>query len=141
MRDYSKQDTTNIYLAYQKYLGYLAAKKRYDTLVSTGSWKLQKLNKDTLVRIFASKSMFYSIYDKAFAKISDYPTMLTWLENGDNKPGDMEAWGKYKAVYTTTNLRDWVQLGGTFDLPSSKKGKSGVKGGTVSKDKKKKKTK
>lgn len=113
-------------------------------MIADGTWKLPKVNQDTLINIFISKSMYHSHYKVAFKNLAtNHPTMLRWVQNGDDKPGDVEVWGIEKRSYSIGDLKDWVLKQGDFAVAeSSKKGKSGkptdAKG---SKDKKKKKTK
>ena len=48
--------------------------------------------------------------------------MVEWLENGENKPSDLEAWGVEKPVYTLTDLRKFVDNGTLAEKEDKDKG-------------------
>jgi len=51
-------------------------------------------------------------YSKAFPKVSNYPAMVSWLEDQSDKPSDLELWEVVKAAYTFSDLMQWLSNGG-----------------------------
>jgi hypothetical protein len=94
----------NLHFAYQKYKAYVQAYQTLLKCVSDGTWPGKKPSGTDIIEIFLSKSMWFSHYKPAFTKVSNYPLMVEWLENGEDKPSDLEAWGVEKVVYTLTDL-------------------------------------
>ena len=55
-------------------------------------------------------------YGKAFPKLADYPAMVSWLENSDDKLSDLELWGVEKAMYGFSDLFDNDGVGLKYGL-------------------------
>lgn len=101
----------NIHFAYEKYKAYLRATQTLSMRISEGTWPGKKPSSTDLIEVFLSKSMWFSHYRPAFSKVSNYPLMVEWLENKDDKPSDLEVWGVAKAAYSLTDLRKFVDNG------------------------------
>ncbi|KAF8225623.1 hypothetical protein L208DRAFT_1305591, partial [Tricholoma matsutake] len=65
-----------------------------------------------IISIFKGKSQWHLMYSKAFPKLSGYPTMVSWLEDSDDKLSDIALWGISKPVYTFSDLLEWLANGG-----------------------------
>jgi len=134
----------NIHFAYEKYKAYLSATQTLSTCISEGTWPGKKPSSTNLIEIFLSKSMWFSHYKPAFSKVSNYPLMIEWLENRDDKPSDLEVWGVEKAYYSLTDLRKFVEHGTLAEKKTTGKKKAKDvclaeefgKGGKVSTNKK-----
>jgi len=134
----------NIHFAYEKYKAYLSATQTLSTRISEGTWPGKKPSSTNLIEIFLSKSMWFSHYKPAFSKVSNYPLMIEWLENRDDKPSDLEVWGVEKAYYSLTDLRKFVEHGTLAEKKTTGKKKAKDvclaeefgKGGKVSTNKK-----
>lgn len=113
-------------VAYEKYRAYLAAVATYDKKIAEGTWTLKKLNKTDLIEIFVSRSFYFSHYRPCFGKLSEYPKMMTWLENGD-EVDDLEVWGMQKDDYVFKDLDFWLKNNGSLRM-STEKGKKVEKG-------------
>ena len=81
-------------------------------------------------------------YGKAFLKLADYPAIMSWLENSDDKLSDLELWGVEKAMYGFSNLFEWLDNDGV-GLRGAGKGKEKkvAKGKAKGKEKEKRKDK
>jgi hypothetical protein len=89
---------------YQKYKGFLQAKRTLDDMVSKGQWPARKKpNQQDLVDIFIGHSMWHS-HVKKIANVSKYPVMQAWMEGGADAPTDIDAWGYGKVNYTFADL-------------------------------------
>jgi hypothetical protein len=99
-----------LHLAYQKYKAYLEATQTYNRMVADGTWDGKKLTAVDLIELFVSKSYFHSHYRKHFSKVSNYPLMLEWLENGpDDRPADKSVWGMEKSIYNFKDLEQFLE--------------------------------
>ena len=114
----------NLHFAYQKYQAYIQACQTLLKRVSEGTWPGKKPSSTELIELFVSKSMWFSHYRPAFSKVSNYPLMVEWLENGDDKPSDEEAWGVEQAAYSLTDLRKFVDNGTLVEVAKDRKKKS-----------------
>lgn len=129
----SNRADRNLHFAYQKYKAYIQACQTLSKRISDGTWPGKKPSGTDLIEIFLSKSMWFSHYKPAFSKVSNYPLMVEWLENEEEKPSDLDAWGIEKAMYTLTDLRKFVDNGTLAEEPVQKnkvekgKGKKKVK--------------
>lgn len=126
----------NLGYAWQKYKACLAATKTCSLLWETGNLKKifdRKPTQADIVSIFKGKSQWHLTYSKAFPKVSNYPTMVAWLENNDDKLSDVELWGVMKPAYTFSDLLEWLANDGEgltkpetetgFDMEDKGKGK------------------
>jgi hypothetical protein len=107
-------------LAYAKYLGFLSAQAEMHRMISDGSWTLGKVNSDTLIEVFVSKSVWHAHYSKLFPHVKRFPNLLKWLENGDDAPSSVDIFGVVKAGYSFKDLRVILAH---YDAFSSKKEK------------------
>jgi hypothetical protein len=103
-------------------------------MVADGTWSRDdKPSNTSLIEVFTSKSMWFSHYKPAFSKISQYPEMVKWLEDSDEKGSSLEVWGVEKANYSLVDLRKFVENGtladGEKDELVDKKGKEREKKG------------
>ena len=136
----------NLGYAWQKYKGFLTASKTCNVLWDSG--KLQGVfdkrpTQGDIISVFKGKSQWHLTYQKAFPRVSGYPTMVSWLEDGDDKLSDVELWGVSKPVYGFSDLFEWLANGGeglTVETESDMK-KSKGKGKEKAKEKKKDKGK
>ena len=62
-----------------------------------------------LVKLFVSKSFWHSHVKKYCPQVSDHPLMVEWLENGEDKPPDLEVWGVDKSNYTFKDLIAYLE--------------------------------
>ena len=102
-------DHSNINLAYawKKYKACLKATSTCNSL--WGSRELRQVfgRKPTqadIISIFGGKTQWHLTYGKTFPKLADYPAMVSWLENSDDKLSDLELWGVEKSVYGFSDL-------------------------------------
>ena len=129
-------------MGYRKYKAIVAA--IYAALEIT--WEVKKPTDTEIIECFVAKSSFYRTL-KHFKTVSNYPDMQKWLENNNDAPSSLKAWGVHKESYTYTDFDEWVLNGGTLDVSEKKRGKgkekqtSPEKEGGSSKGKKHKKNK
>ena len=71
----------------------------------------QKPTKSDIISVFKGKSQWYLTYSKAFPRLSGYPTMVSWLENSDDKLSDIKLWEVSKPTYTFSDLLEWLANG------------------------------
>ena len=62
-----------------------------------------------LVELFVSKSFWHSHVNKYCSQVSDHPLMVEWLENGEDKPFDLDVWGVEKSNYTFKDLIAYLE--------------------------------
>jgi hypothetical protein len=115
--------------AYQKYLGYLQAVATLESLIANGAWpgQMKKPSGTDIVECFISKSMYFTYYRPAFTKLSRYPEMVKWLENKDDVPSALEAWGLEKPTYSFKDLMNFVGNDGVLEEEVKDTGKRKVK--------------
>jgi hypothetical protein len=94
-------------LAYAKWKAIQDAYKRLQAMV----WHGTKPNYGSIISLFVSSSMFYSHY-KHFNDAVKYPAMVEWLEEREDRPSDMDLWGKEKSHYTFSDLTKWLKEAG-----------------------------
>ena len=112
--------------SYQKYLAYLKAFSTMEKMVAAKTWPGKKPSATDIVECFISKTFWHDYYKASFPKMSSYPTMVRWLEGGDDAPSGLEAWGVDKLVYVFKDLVEFVNNGGQLSGDSGK-GKVKVK--------------
>lgn len=100
---------TGLLVAYEKYKAYLQASQTYERMQADGSWTGRRLSAVDLIELFAAKSYFHSYHKKIFAKISDHPLMVQWLEGEEDKPSNLDIWGVDKSTYTFQDLQEFLQ--------------------------------
>ena len=101
--------------AFQKYKACEAAVKTCNNLWNAGKLRDvfdKKPSQADIISIFKGKTQYHTTYKKAFPKLSKYPEMVTWLENGSDKLSDLELWGVVKNAYTFSDLFDWMDNDG-----------------------------
>ena len=105
----------NLGYAWQKYKACLMAVKTCNMLWDTGKLRAvfdRKPTQADIVSIFKGKTQWHLTYSKAFPKLSGYPTMVSWLEDSDDKLSDIELWGIWKPAYAFSDLLEWLANGG-----------------------------
>ena len=80
----------SLHISYQKYKAHLEASQTYERMVTDGSWTGKKLYAVDFIELFVSKSFWHSHVKKYFSRVSNHPLMLDWLENGDDRPSDLD---------------------------------------------------
>jgi hypothetical protein len=111
----------SLLFAYQKYKAHLEASQTYDHMISNGSWTGNKLSSVDLIELFVSKSFWHSHVKKYLSKVTNHPLMVDWLENGPNKPSNLDVWGVEKPSYNFKDLEAYLEQG-------ARKGKKKAKG-------------
>jgi len=137
----------NLGYAWQKYKACLTAIKTCSTKWDNGTLRNTFDKKPTqadIIGVFKGKTQWHLTYSKAFPKVSNYPAMVSWLEDQSDKPSDLELWGVVKAAYTFSDLMQWLSNGGeSLDVGDSQsddgepKGKEKEKGKGKGKEKEK----
>jgi hypothetical protein len=94
---------------HKKYKAHLEACNTYDQIVSEGSWLGNKLTAVDLVELFVSKSFWHSHVKKYCSQVSNHSLMVEWLENGADKPSDLDVWGIQKSNYTFKDLIGFLE--------------------------------
>jgi hypothetical protein len=102
-------------VAYQKYKAFLVACQTLDNKVANQSWPIKRPTQSELIELFVSKSFFHSHYCRLFQKVTDYPEMKAWLE-GESESADVDVWGVKKVNYSFSDLKVWLENGGTLAL-------------------------
>jgi len=105
----------NLGFAWQKYKACLAAVKTCNLLWESGKLREvfdRKPTQADIIGLFKGKSQWHLTYSKAFPKLSGYPTMVSWLEDSQDKLSDIELWGILKPAYTFPDLLEWLANGG-----------------------------
>ena len=121
-------------VAYQRYLAYHEACKTLDQKIAAGTWTGKKPSKVDMVEIFISKSMWWRYYNATFSKVSQFPLLLEWLENGEDAPKDLDVWGYEKSAYSFKDLQAFLDNGGP--VVPTKGSKSKLKRESVGQDRK-----
>jgi hypothetical protein len=86
------------------------------------AWEVKKPTDTEITKCFVAKSLFHRNL-KQFKHVSGYPDMQKWLENNDDAPSSLKAWGIHQDSYTYANFDEWISNGGTLDVSGKKKGK------------------
>ncbi|KAG6912697.1 hypothetical protein DXG01_012797, partial [Tephrocybe rancida] len=123
------------------------ALKKINQMTSDGTWKNKNPSTDDVVGIFFARSTYHKYYRKLFAKVYQFPDILSWLRSEPNAPNDISIWGAHRT--TIENLMDIVKKreeeveSEEKDSGSGKKekGKAKEAGKSKSKDKGKEKEK
>ena len=99
---------------WQKYKAFLEAAKLCDEQWATGELTKvfdRKPSKTDIIGIFKGKTQWHLTYAKIFPKISNYPNMVDWLEEKEDRLSDLELWGVVKPVYGFSELSKWLEDG------------------------------
>jgi hypothetical protein len=113
---------------YAKYQACLKAQQLLDKSSAEGKWPGKKPTSTEIVELFVSKSMWHSHFKHAFSNINNHPSMVKWLEGGEEGPTNLEAWGFEKA-HATYNFSDlFSYLDDARKDGKNRKGKKGGKG-------------
>jgi hypothetical protein len=99
----------NLQTSYQKYLAFLQAKDRLESV----EWEGRKPPQVELIQLFASKSYFFSHHKKFFPKVASYPQLDAWLREKEDRLSNLEVWGIEKKVYSFEDLETFLANGGT----------------------------
>ena len=105
----------SLQLAYKKYMAFLVACQTLSDMIKNWTWPIKRPTRTELIELFVSKSFFHSHYQRYFSKVADYPNMIAWLEEEPDSV-DIDVWGVQKDNYSFTELRVWLQNGGTLEL-------------------------
>ncbi|KAG6912414.1 hypothetical protein DXG01_014776, partial [Tephrocybe rancida] len=98
--------------AYEKYLAHLNAAKKLEASISAGTWVGKKPTGTDMIELFTSRSMWFDSYRPNFSKVHEYPSMVTWLEDGASAPKNIDAWGVEKTKYTFKDLVEFLANSG-----------------------------
>ena len=92
-----------------------------------------------IISVFKGKTQWHLTYAKAFPKLAEYPAMVSWLEDSDDKLSDFELWGVEKLAYGFSDLLEWLNNDGVglSNARSKEKGKGKEKEMERSKEKRK----
>ena len=77
-------------MSYKKYKAHLEACHTYNQMLSDGVWTGNRLTAIDLVELFVSKSFWHSHVKKYCSQVSNHPLMVKGLENGEDKPEDID---------------------------------------------------
>jgi len=124
--------------AWAKYKAYLNAVTKLDDLWNAGQLRNVFDKKPILTDIknlFKGKTQWHITYHKVFPKLNNYPEMVSWLEDQEDKQSDLDLWGIQKPSYSFSDLQTWLANGGRIesdgtsseDLVPTKKSKKSVK--------------
>jgi len=109
-------------------------------MIAEGTWPsdVMKPTVKQLIEVFVPKTTWYEYYKPAFSTIPQFPIMHHWLEGGDDRPTEEDAWGSKGKTdgYTLGDLKEWVMASKD---KGKKKGRNGSGSGDTNKSKKKKK--
>ena len=131
----SNRSDRHIRVMYKKYKAHLQASQTLAKMTADGTWTAQQPTATELIELFTSKSMWHSHYKPAFSKISDYPEMVQWLEDSDEKGSDLDVWGLEKSNYNLVDLRNFVANGTLGEKKGKEKEKEKEKGKGKKKEK------
>lgn len=138
-------DHKDIDLAYawQKYKACLKAISTCNSLWGSTEFRQlfdRKPTQADIISVFKGKTQWHLTYSKIFPKLAEYPAMVSWLENSNDKLSDFELWGVEKAVYGFSDLSEWLDNDGV-GLRGAGKGKEKEVAKGKAKDKEKEKRK
>ena len=117
--------SVDLRIAYTKYKGYLQAQSTMLRMTSEGTWSLRKPKAEELVEIFMSKSVWHSSYQKFFPMAKDYPLLLSWLDNAEDAPSNIDVFGEEKNPYTFKDFQAFINRA---EVMRKGKGKRKAKG-------------
>ena len=115
----------NLGFAWQKYKACLEAIKICNVLWESKQFRDifdRKPTQADIIDIFKGKTQWHLTYAKAFSKLSDYPDMVSWLENSNDRLSDIELWGVEKSAYGFADLLEWLGNDG-IGINQKEKGK------------------
>lgn len=99
-------------------------------MVPEGTWPsdIVKPSVKQLIEIFGPKTTWYEYYRPAFSTITQFPIMHHWLEGGNDRPTEEDAWGSMGRTdgHTLGDLKEWVMANKD---KGKKKGKERSDGG------------
>ena len=108
-------------------------------MVAEGTWPSDVVKPSVmqLIEIFVPETTWYEYYRPAFSTITQFPIMHLWLEGGNDRPTEEDAWGSMGRTdgHTLGDLKEWVMANKD---KGKKKGKERSDGGEGKKSKKKK---
>ena len=123
--------------SYQKYLAFLIASTTLDKMCAAKTWPGKKPSVTDLIECFIPKMFWHDYYKPSFTKLSSYPTMVSWLEGGDDVPSNVEAWGVEKSAYVFKDLIEFIGSGGVLKVDTVKNVGSKRKAGDEASEEKK----
>ena len=97
-------------LAYERYKACNKAMQDFNRMKAAKTWPstCPEPTATDIIEIFISKSMWHQYYVALFSHISKYPDMVEWLEDGEDRPSDVDVWGLQKTSYTFSDLKKWL---------------------------------
>ncbi len=101
--------------AWKKYKAYLDATKKLDELWDAGQLRNlfdRKPVQTDLKNLFKGKTQWHETYHKTFPRLDEYPEMVAWLENQEDKQPAIDLWGVKKSNYTFADLKSWLANSG-----------------------------
>jgi hypothetical protein len=97
-----------VQVAYQCWKAFHTAAANLNKMIQDGSWEGRVPGHTELVKIFVSKTAWHKNYHPAFSKVQDYPSLLEWLEQGDDAPAGWRVFGVQKDKYTFQDVLDYI---------------------------------
>lgn len=105
----------NLGYAWQKYKACLKAIETCNSLWQSKQLREvfdRKPTQADIISVFKGKTQWHLTYAKAFPKLAEYPVMVSWLEDSDDKLSDFELWGVEKSAYGFSDLLEWLNNDG-----------------------------
>jgi hypothetical protein len=135
----TRENVTDLRIAYGKYLGYLRANATMIKMRNDGSWVGKVPKGEDLITVFVSKSTWYEKY-VLFGHVEKHPDLQDWLEA--DPASTVTFWPEVKTRYTFEDLIDFLVESGDIVVKKKGKGKGKRKAaGSVSEGSGKKKEK
>jgi hypothetical protein len=101
-----------------------------------------KPSQEHIIETMQSKTFWYDYICKYFTKVGEHPDMVSWLENNDDAPSDIEVWRVEKKSYSFGDLDQYLKSGGVgLSKMKEEKSKGKEKAGSSKKGKEKEKEK
>jgi hypothetical protein len=94
----------DLQLAYAKYKAFLEAQSNMQKMMADGTWTLGRVSAETLIELFASKSVWYDKHATLFPLVAKYPRLRKWLDWDEDALSSHEVWGLEKASYSFKDL-------------------------------------
>jgi len=110
----------DIRIAWGKWKGYQSAQSLYYRIKNGKTWTFSAITADTIIELFVSKTVYHRNYKKLFPRVSQFPDLVSWLEQEEEGPSAMDVWGVDKSFYTFVDLE---RLLDKLEEKKEKKGK------------------
>jgi hypothetical protein len=92
--------TSDMRLAYARYLAALDAQKRITSKEILAHWDGRKPTQEEITDVFVQKTSWHSTYVRTFSKLYRNPAMQKWLEGAIDAPRDDEVWKTQRKTFT-----------------------------------------